>query len=65
MHQKNYTNVFEDNFRMNIFMEKRDRIAKHNEQYAAGNVTFKMGLNEYSDLSTYEINSKLNGLSLE
>lgn len=43
-------------------MENKHRIAKHNQEYAAGNVTFKMGLNKYADLMNHEIRA-LNGFN--
>lgn len=60
-HTKKYTNPMEEKFRMKIFMENKRKIAKHNQEYAAGNKTFKMGLNKYSDMLPQEFTSTMNG----
>ncbi|CAG0914399.1 unnamed protein product [Notodromas monacha] len=60
-HGKNYETPMEDKFRMKIFIENRHRIAKHNMDYAMGNVTFKMAVNKYSDMLPHEFRQTVNG----
>uniref|UniRef100_A0A1I8Q2J6 cathepsin L n=1 Tax=Stomoxys calcitrans TaxID=35570 RepID=A0A1I8Q2J6_STOCA len=46
---------------MKIFGENRHKIARHNQKYAAGQVSFKMGLNKYADMLPQEFKETLNG----
>lgn len=61
-HSKRYSNFFEDRRRMNNFLENRFEMARHNALFEQGKVTYRMGLNEYSDLSHDEFVSTMNGL---
>lgn len=45
---------------MNNFLENRLKITRHNALFAKGQVTFRMGVNEYSDLSHGEFVSLFN-----
>lgn len=47
---------------MNIYLENSNRVRQHNEQYSRGEVSYRFGLNEYSDLTHEEFVSKMNGL---
>lgn len=49
-HKKSYTSDIEEQFRMKIFMENKHKIAQHNIKYGAGQVSYKLGLNKYSDM---------------
>ncbi|XP_059224580.1 cathepsin L [Stomoxys calcitrans] len=60
-HKKNYAGEIEERFRMKIFGENRHKIARHNQKYAAGQVSFKMGLNKYADMLPQEFKETLNG----
>lgn len=60
-HSKSYTSFFEDGRRMSTYFENRRIIDEHNKLYDSGNVTFRMGLNEYSDLSHDEFIAQMNG----
>lgn len=60
-HSKRYTNFFEDSRRMNTYIENRRRIDEHNQLFDSGNVTYRMSLNEYSDLSHDEFVAQMNG----
>ncbi|KAL5280910.1 hypothetical protein ACFFRR_004740 [Megaselia abdita] len=46
---------------MKIFQENRLVIAKHNQKYAQGLVSFKLGVNKYSDMLHHEFINTLNG----
>ncbi|KAL5280908.1 hypothetical protein ACFFRR_004740 [Megaselia abdita] len=61
LHKKNYENDVEEKFRMKIFQENRLVIAKHNQKYAQGLVSFKLGVNKYSDMLHHEFINTLNG----
>jgi cathepsin L len=62
-HGKQYDNETEERFRMKIFMENSHKVAKHNKLYEQGLVTYKLGLNKYSDLLHHEFVSILNGFN--
>lgn len=46
---------------MQNFLKNKREIDEHNDEYARGLTTFKMGLNKFSDLSTDEFNSRMYG----
>ncbi|XP_034240439.1 cathepsin L1-like [Thrips palmi] len=60
-HGKTYANEVEETHRVKIFKENLVNIAKHNERFDKGEVTFKVGVNKYADMLTHEVTSKLNG----
>lgn len=60
-HAKKYTNSMEEKFRMKIFLDNKRKIAKHNQEYATGNKTFKMAPNKYSDMLPHEFVATMNG----
>lgn len=60
-HSKSYPNLREDGQRMNTYFANRRIIDEHNLRYDAGQVTYRMGLNEFSDLSHEEFVSRMNG----
>lgn len=62
-HSKNYDNDVEEKFRMKIYMENKHKIAKHNQKYAQGLVSYKLGLNKYADLLHNEFASIMNGFN--
>jgi len=62
-HRKNYNDATEENFRMKIFLENRNRIAKHNQKYEQGVHKYKLKLNKYSDLLPHEFVQTMNGFN--
>lgn len=44
-------------------MENRHKIAKHNQRYEQGLVTYKLGLNKYADMLHHEFAATLNGFN--
>ena len=42
-------------------MENSHKVAKHNKLYAQGKVSFKLGLNKYSDMLLHEVRQVMNG----
>lgn len=57
---KEYQNQTEDRRRMQIFLKNKRKIDDHNEQYARGLTSFKMGLNKFADLLPEEMNVRNN-----
>ncbi|XP_023160082.2 cathepsin L [Drosophila hydei] len=62
-HRKNYQDETEERFRLKIFNENKHKIAKHNQRYAAGEVTFKMAVNKYADMLHHEFHETMNGFN--
>lgn len=60
-YSKQYQNETEEAYRMNIFLEHKKRIDEHNEKFEKGLVSFKMGINIYSDLTSEEFGSRMHG----
>lgn len=59
-HNKKYENEEDEKKRIQIFLETKAKIAKHNAEFEKGNVTFRMGLNQFADrVSEYNKNTKL------
>lgn len=54
MHSKSYANRAEESKRYGIYMENSLLIAKHNQKYAMNEVSYTMGLNEFSDMTSEE-----------
>ena len=46
--EKVYEDV-EDMFRMKIFLENKQKVAKHNQLYGQGNKTYSLKLNQFGD----------------
>lgn len=59
---KNYQNGTEDSKRMDIFLKNKQKIDEHNEKHSKGSVSFKMGVNKFSDLTHEEFNAQMKGL---
>jgi len=64
-HGKTYGSAVEEAYRAKVFKENAIRIAKHNDLYAAGETTFKVGYNQYADMHTHEVTEKMNGFRME
>jgi len=61
IHRKSYNNTEEEKFRMKIFMENKQRIAKHNTRYFQGHHSYKLEMNHYGDLLPHEFAGQMNG----
>ncbi|XP_020815051.1 cathepsin L-like [Drosophila serrata] len=59
---KTYKDATEEELRYKIFNKNRIEIAEHNRRYANGEVSFKMAVNEYSDLTSKEFSDMMTGL---
>ncbi|KAH8307748.1 hypothetical protein KR044_012240, partial [Drosophila immigrans] len=53
-HHKVYKDVSEELKRLQIFVENKKLIESHNRRYAAGEESYKMGVNKFSDLKAKE-----------
>ncbi|KAH7948251.1 hypothetical protein HPB52_019886 [Rhipicephalus sanguineus] len=51
MYQKTYGSADEELFRQKIFLDNRYMIAKHNERYARGLVSYQLKMNQFGDLA--------------
>lgn len=60
-HSKNYKSIEDDLLHMMIWLENKQKIDEHNQQYENGIETFRMDLNKHSDLSHHEFASKMTG----
>ncbi|KAJ9578023.1 hypothetical protein L9F63_025114, partial [Diploptera punctata] len=52
-------------FRMNVFLQTKEKIAKHNAEYELGLHTYTLGINRFADQLRGEVSGKLNGLLLK
>ncbi|XP_034104191.1 procathepsin L-like [Drosophila albomicans] len=53
-HKKSYDNEYEEQLRLQIFKDNKNLIDRHNKRYAAGEKTYKMGVNKFTDLTSKE-----------
>ncbi|CAH2085102.1 unnamed protein product [Euphydryas editha] len=60
-YEKTYENEEEERNRMMIFLSNKYRVYKHNQLFERGQVTFRLGLNKYSDMFHDEFVRTLNG----
>ena len=47
---KTYLDETVEALRMKIFLENKKQIEEHNESFKAGQTTFELGLNQFSDM---------------
>lgn len=62
-HAKLYSNVFEEHIRKKIYLRNKLEIIEHNKLYELGQVSFKLGLNKFSDLDHDEFAEKMSCFS--
>ncbi|XP_062136117.1 procathepsin L-like [Drosophila sulfurigaster albostrigata] len=53
-HRKSYKDASEELKRLQNFVENKKLIDSHNKRYAAGEVSYEMGINQFSDLNSKE-----------
>ncbi|KAH8307746.1 hypothetical protein KR044_012238 [Drosophila immigrans] len=53
-HEKSYNDENEEALRLQIFKDNKELIDKHNERYAAGDETYEMGVNQFTDMLSWE-----------
>ncbi|KAL1444575.1 hypothetical protein MTO96_029753 [Rhipicephalus appendiculatus] len=54
MYQKSYGSAEEELFRQKVFLDNRYMIAKHNERYGRGLVSYQLRMNQFGDLLQQE-----------
>jgi len=59
--EKEYESSALESLRKNIFLDNKKIIDEHNERYEAGEVSFEMGINQFSDLTLKEFSDTNNG----
>ncbi|KOB67315.1 Cysteine proteinase [Operophtera brumata] len=62
-HKKNYESDIEDRFRMKIYAENKHKIAKHNQRFQKGLVSYELKQNKYGDMLHYEFVHTMNGFN--
>ncbi|KAJ8723578.1 hypothetical protein PYW08_003490 [Mythimna loreyi] len=62
-HKKQYGSDVEEMFRMKIYVENKHRIAKHNQLFEQGAVTYKLRPNKYADMLHQEFMQTMNGFN--
>merc|ERR1712203_794650 len=65
VHQKSYHSAEEEKFRMKIFMENKQKIAKHNTRFHKGHHNYQLEMNHYGDLLTHEFQGMMNGYRMD
>ncbi|KAL1494750.1 hypothetical protein ABEB36_010298 [Hypothenemus hampei] len=63
LHNKLYQSSEEEAYRFGIFKNNLEKIREHNEKYERGETTYKMGINQFSDL-TFEEFERIYGKGL-
>lgn len=62
-HNKQYESETEEKFRLKIYAENRHKIAKHNQLYDLGKVSYRLKENKYADLLHHEFVNTMNGFN--
>jgi len=60
-HGKSYENALDEAFHFKAFRSNLKIIAEHNEQHKLGKVSFKLGVNQFADLTINEYRTKILG----
>ena len=62
-HKKTYHNEHEENLRFEIFRDNKHKIARHNQRFQNGEVTYAVDVNKYADLLPREFAERMNGFN--
>jgi len=62
-HKKKYQNEHEEKLRFEIFRDNKHKIAKHNQRYLNGEVSYSVDVNKYADLLPREFAERMNGFN--
>jgi cathepsin L len=62
-HKKVYKSETEERFRLKIYAENRHKIAKHNQLFDLGKVTFRLAENAFTDMLHHEFVNIMNGFN--
>ncbi|KAJ9584493.1 hypothetical protein L9F63_021162 [Diploptera punctata] len=61
---KHYKNKVEEEFRMRVFLETKEKVARHNAEYELGLHTYTLGINRFADQLRQEVSGEMNGLRI-
>lgn len=61
MYNKNYSTPIDKAFRFKIFVDNLEKITQHNLDFEKGKVTFRLGINQFSDMFAHEVVAARNG----
>merc|ERR1719204_3047198 len=61
VHKKVYSSGSEESLRLEIFNKNVAMIEEHNQKYEAGEETFKMGINRFTDMLQSEVDAMMKG----
>jgi len=61
VHEKVYSSDAEEMLRKEIFLNNVAKIEEHNLKYEAGEESFKLGVNQFTDMLESEVKSMMNG----
>jgi len=59
---KTYESEEEESKRLNIYLESKKMVATHNEKFQKGEVSWQMGINQFSDMESKEYAGQMCGL---
>lgn len=62
-HSKKYRSEHEESLRFEIFRDNKHKIAKHNQRFLNGEVSYSVDVNKYADLLPREFAEKMNGFN--
>ncbi|XP_062136130.1 procathepsin L-like [Drosophila sulfurigaster albostrigata] len=54
VHEKSYDDDSEEQLRLQIFKDNKELIDRHNERYFAGEESYYMGVNQFTDMTSWE-----------
>jgi len=60
-YEKEYEDEEEETLRKKVFMDNHKFVQEHNAKYQNGEVTYKVGINKFADLTAKEFASMMNG----
>ncbi|XP_030081570.1 digestive cysteine proteinase 2-like [Drosophila hydei] len=60
-HDKSYQDASEEQLRRRIFKDNKEMIDRHNARYAAGEETWEMGVNQFTDMLLEEFRAQMLG----
>lgn len=64
-HNKNYTTKEQELFRFKVFMNNLHEIYQNNIDFEQKKVSFRMGVNPFTDMFAHEVNAARNGLDAQ
>jgi len=53
-HKKYYKNKFEEGYRRKVYLNNLQKIQQHNQKYALNLVSYKLQMNKFGDMVSFE-----------